>query len=42
MFNWGTSYRYNRFVDFQRKHYGERVQKVTVDAGFTCPNRDGT
>jgi len=42
VFNWGTSYRYNRFVDFQRKHYGERVQKVTVDAGFTCPNRDGT
>ena len=22
--------------------YGERVHKVAVDAGFTCPNRDGT
>ncbi|WP_456406694.1 TIGR01212 family radical SAM protein [Caldithrix abyssi] len=42
LFAWGTSHRYNRFVDFQRKIYGERVQKVTVDAGFTCPNRDGT
>jgi len=22
--------------------YGARVQKVSIDAGFTCPNRDGT
>ena len=22
--------------------YGSRVQKVSIDAGFTCPNRDGT
>lgn len=21
--------------------FGERIQKITVDAGFTCPNRDG-
>ncbi len=41
-FIWGTSHPYNRFSDYQRKRYGERVQKVTVDAGFTCPNRDGT
>ena len=41
-FPWGHSKRYNTFVDHQRKIYGERVQKVTVDAGFTCPNRDGT
>ncbi len=24
------------------REFGERVHKVTVDAGFTCPNRDGT
>ncbi len=42
IFEWGTSYRYNRFADYQKKIYGERVQKVTVDAGFTCPNRDGS
>lgn len=42
IFPWGTSHRYNRFADYQRKLYGERVQKVTVDAGFTCPNRDGS
>lgn len=28
--------------DYLRERYGERVQKVMVDAGFTCPNRDGT
>ena len=41
-FSWGSSHRYNRYADYQRRLYGERVQKVTVDAGFTCPNRDGT
>ena len=33
---------YNAYSDFIIRKYGERVQKVTVDAGFTCPNRDGT
>jgi radical SAM protein (TIGR01212 family) len=33
---------YNAYSDFILHRYGERVQKVTVDAGFTCPNRDGT
>lgn len=28
--------------EYLRKKYGERVQKVSIDAGFTCPNRDGT
>ena len=32
----------NSFVDFFRKKYGARMQKVVVDAGFTCPNRDGS
>ena len=34
--------RYNTYSEYIRKKYGERIQKVTVDAGFTCPNRDGT
>jgi len=34
--------RYHSFNIYLKKKYGERVQKVTVDAGFTCPNRDGT
>lgn len=33
--------RYNAYSDFIKNKYGKRVQKVTVDAGFTCPNRDG-
>ena len=32
----------NSFVDFFRRKYGARLQKVVVDAGFTCPNRDGS
>ncbi len=42
LFPWGTKKRYNAFSDYQKKTFGERVQKVTVDAGFTCPNRDGS
>lgn len=34
--------RYNSYVGYFRKVYGERLQKVVVDAGFTCPNRDGS
>jgi radical SAM protein (TIGR01212 family) len=34
--------RYNNFSEYIKNKYGERIQKVTVDAGFTCPNRDGT
>jgi len=34
--------RYNSYVGFFRRKYGERLQKVVVDAGFTCPNRDGS
>lgn len=35
----------NRFYslnDFYRETFGEKVSKITIDAGFTCPNRDGT
>ncbi len=41
-FPWGSEKRYNAFSFYQRNIYGQRVQKVTVDAGFTCPNRDGS
>ena len=39
---WGTSRPYNAYVDYLRQTFGTRLQKVTVDAGFTCPNRDGS
>ena len=25
-----------------QEHYGEKLYKIALDAGFTCPNRDGT
>ena len=34
--------RYHTLNTFLRARFGERVQKVTLDAGFTCPTRDGT
>lgn len=33
--------RYNTFVGYYKRIYGERLQKLVIDAGFTCPNRDG-
>lgn len=34
--------RYVRFTDHLRHAFGCRVHKVSLDVGFTCPNRDGT
>ena len=31
-----------RLTDYYRKKYGCKVYKLGIDAGFTCPNRDGT
>jgi radical SAM protein (TIGR01212 family) len=39
---WGNSRRYNSYSDYFRKEFGEWVQKLSIDAGFTCPNHDGT
>lgn len=33
---------YKDFGDFLREHFPGKMQKLTVNAGFTCPNRDGT
>ena len=33
---------YRDFSDFLKEHFDVKVQKITVNAGFTCPNRDGT
>ncbi len=41
-FPWGHSRRYNSYSEYFKKSFGQRVQKVSVDAGFTCPNRDGS
>lgn len=34
--------RYNAYGPWLRKKFGSRVYKVSVDGGFSCPNRDGT
>lgn len=34
--------RYNDFNSWLKDRFGCRVQKVVIDAGFSCPNRDGT
>jgi len=34
--------RYHTFNEHLRSRFGEKVFKVSLDAGFTCPNRDGT
>jgi len=39
---WGHNKRYNSYPEYFKKQFGERIQKISVDAGFTCPNRDGT
>ncbi len=36
------SKRYNSYSDYLKNKFGCRVHKVSVDMGFTCPNRDGT
>ena len=34
--------RFNSYGSYLRRRFGCRVSKVNVDAGFTCPNRDGS
>lgn len=34
--------RYRDFNTYLRERFGCRVQKITLDAGFSCPNRDGS
>ena len=36
------SARVNTFGQYLLRRRGERVHKIALDAGFTCPNRDGT
>lgn len=39
---WGNKRRFNSWADQCRRTYGSRLQRVSIDAGFSCPNRDGT
>ncbi|KAA6319071.1 Biotin synthase [termite gut metagenome] len=33
---------YRDFSEFLKQHFKRKVQKISLNAGFTCPNRDGT
>ena len=33
---------YNDFTSYLSLHFPHKVQKISIDAGFNCPNRDGT
>jgi len=37
-----TGKRYLDFSSFIKLNFGERVQKISLDIGFSCPNRDGS
>ena len=41
VYPWGDTRRFNSYAGYFRRLFGGRVQKLSVDAGFTCPNRDG-
>lgn len=34
--------RYHTYREYSNKVFGGRAQKVSINAGFTCPNRDGS
>ena len=40
LFN-NTDKRYNQFSAYLKNKFGAKVYKITLDAGFSCPNRDG-
>lgn len=41
-FPWGHKRRFNTYSEYFKREFGGRVQKLSIDAGFTCPNRDGS
>jgi len=42
IYPWGDKRRFNSYASYIKRTFGERIQKLSVNAGFTCPNRDGT
>ena len=34
--------RYNTYSAYIKDKFGERVQKISLNTGFTCPNKDGS
>ena len=42
MYFYNTDKRYNQYSAYLKNKFGVKVYKITLDAGFSCPNRDGT
>jgi len=42
LYPWGNSRRFYSWSWFSEKKFGKRLQKISLNAGFTCPNRDGS
>ena len=40
-YQWGDERRLNSYAAYFKRTFGSRMQKVTINAGFSCPNRDG-
>ncbi|MGN0033652.1 MAG: TIGR01212 family radical SAM protein [Candidatus Limimorpha sp.] len=41
MYQWGDDRRFNSYNSYFKREFGGRMQKISIDAGFSCPNRDG-
>ncbi|MFH0761694.1 MAG: TIGR01212 family radical SAM protein [Bacteroidota bacterium] len=41
-FIWGNERPFNDLSGYLKSRFGSRIQKLSIDAGFTCPNRDGS
>ncbi|MBO6117281.1 MAG: TIGR01212 family radical SAM protein [Bacteroidales bacterium] len=39
---WQSDRPFNAYSNYMQKRFGQRIQKLSIDGGFTCPNRDGT
>jgi len=39
---WGHDRPFNSYAQYIKEKFEGRVQKISIDAGFTCPNRDGS
>ncbi|MCC5932493.1 MAG: TIGR01212 family radical SAM protein [Cyclobacteriaceae bacterium] len=40
-YSWEGDRPFNDYAQWIKQKYGFRMQKISLDAGFTCPNRDG-
>lgn len=40
--NSAAPYLFNDYSSYIRRTFGERVRKISINLGFSCPNRDGT